>query len=170
MKEDSWIRDLKEHSGDIYTLQWSPAGKGNQLLATYVPLLPPPSLSLSLTLSYHHRASFDSTVRLWDAEKGACVHTLRKHQDPVYSISFSNDGRYIASGSFDKWTFIWSTSDGSLVRQYKADSGIFEVCWNKDSSQLAASCSDNTVSGWVWSTLEREREVNYVLQYRKLLF
>ena len=91
------------------------------------------------------RASFDSTVRLWDSEKGVCLHTLRKHQDPVYSISFSNDGRYIASGSFDKWLLIWSTNDGSLVRQYKADSGLYEVCWNKDGTQLAASSSDNTV-------------------------
>ena len=96
---------------------------------------------------YHiHRASFDSTVRLWEPEKGVCLHTLRKHTDPVYSISFSPDGRYIASGSFDKWLFVWSTVDGLLVKQYKAESGIFEVCWNKDGTKLGASFSDNTVS------------------------
>lgn len=74
-----------------------------------------------------------------------CRHTLRRHQDPVYSVAFSPDGRYIASGSFDKWLFIWSTIDGSLARQYKGDSGIFEVCWNKDGTKLAASFSDNKV-------------------------
>lgn len=131
MKQDACLHDLKKHTGDIYTLQWSPTGpnsthpNANVLLAT---------------------ASFDSTVRLWEIEKGTCIHTLRRHQDPVYSISFSPDGRYIASGSFDKWLFIWSTLDGSLVRQYGAESGIFEVCWNKDGNKLAASFSDNTVS------------------------
>ena len=37
--------------------------------------------------------------------------------------------------------------DGSLVRQYKGSSGIFEVCWSRDGHKLAASFSDNTVSG-----------------------
>lgn len=79
-------------------------------------------------------------------EKGACLHTLKKHDDPVYSVSFSPDGKYLASGSFDKWIYIWSTSDGSIIKQYKGSSGIFEVCWNKDGSKLAASLANNTVS------------------------
>jgi transducin (beta)-like 1 len=124
MKNDSWIHDFKDHTGDIYTLQWGPSTSTSNCLAT---------------------ASFDSTVRLWDIEKGVCLQTLRRHQDPVYSIAFSPDGSYIASGSFDKWLYVWSTSDGSLVRQYKGDSGIFDVCWNKDGSKLAASFSNNKV-------------------------
>lgn len=95
-------------------------------------------------------ASFDSTVRLWEVERGVCLHTLRRHQDPVYSVAFSPDGRYIASGSFDKWLFIWSTSNGALVRRYRGDSGIFEVCWNKDGNKLAASFSDHKVSYFSW--------------------
>ena len=54
-------------------------------------------------------ASFDSTVRLWDVERGVCVHTLTKHQEPVYSVAFSPDGKYLASGSFDKCVHIWNT-------------------------------------------------------------
>ena len=47
-------------------------------------------------------ASFDSTVRLWDVEKGTCTHTLTRHREPVYSVAFSPDGKFLASGSFDK--------------------------------------------------------------------
>lgn len=64
---------------------------------TLPPAPPPPS------------ASFDSTVRLWDVERGVCVHTLTKHQEPVYSVAFSPDGKYLASGSFDKCVHIWNT-------------------------------------------------------------
>jgi WD40 repeat protein len=52
-------------------------------------------------------ASFDSTVRLWDVERGVCQNTLVKHSEPVYSVAFSPDGRLLATGSFDKAIYIW---------------------------------------------------------------
>lgn len=53
--------------------------------------------------------SCDTTVRLWDVEKGTCLYTLSKHFGPVTSLSFSPDGKYLASGSYDKHVHIWST-------------------------------------------------------------
>lgn len=52
-------------------------------------------------------ASFDSTVRLWDVERGVSQMTLSKHSEPVYSVAFSPDGRLLATGSFDKAIYIW---------------------------------------------------------------
>ncbi len=63
-----------------------------------------------LFLYHTHSASFDSTVRLWDVERGICIHTLTKHQEPVYSVAFSPDGKHLASGSFDKCVHIWNTT------------------------------------------------------------
>ena len=61
-------------------------------------------------------ASFDSTVRLWELEKGTCLHTLTKHHEPVYSVAFSPDGKLLASGSFDKCVHIWSTHVSYALR------------------------------------------------------
>ena len=121
-------------------------------------------------------ASFDSTVRLWDVERGVCIHTLTKHQEPVYSVAFSPDGKHLASGSFDKCVHIWNTTVGSvfelerfncdrlvwmeslihlsallfqtgaLVHSYRGTGGIFEVCWNSTGDKVGASASDGSVS------------------------
>jgi transducin (beta)-like 1 len=84
-----------------------------------------------------HRGSFDSTVRIWDAESGTCLHTLSRHAEPVYSVAFHPSGDYLAVGSFDNTVSFWSMKDGSLVRSYEGESGIFEVSWNKVGDRLA---------------------------------
>ena len=52
-------------------------------------------------------------MRLWDVERGQCVHKLTRHLEPVYSVAFSPDGRHIASGSFDKCVHIWNVQVSS---------------------------------------------------------
>ncbi|XP_024906753.1 F-box-like/WD repeat-containing protein TBL1X [Pteropus alecto] len=130
MKQDTCVHDLQAHSKEIYTIKWSPTG----------PATTNPNSSIMLA-----SASFDSTVRLWDVERGVCVHTLTKHQEPVYSVAFSPDGNYLASGSFDKCVHIWNTQSGSLVHSYRGTGGIFEVCWNARGDKVGASASDGSV-------------------------
>ncbi|KAJ4460103.1 putative transducin family protein / WD-40 repeat family protein [Paratrimastix pyriformis] len=129
-RQDRCLHDFREHSKEIYTIKWSPTG----------PSTSNPNLPLCLGT-----ASFDATVKLWDPEAGR-LHTLSKHTDPVYSIAFSPNGQYIASGSFDRHLHIWSVRDGALVRSYQGMGGIFEVCWNPAGDRVAACWSDNTVS------------------------
>jgi transducin (beta)-like 1 len=106
---------------------------------------------------------------LWDVDRGICIHTLTKHTEPVYSVAFSPDGKFLASGSFDKCVHIWSThvnnfknykknyielnlfftifiQSGQLVHSYKGTGGIFEVCWNSRGDKVGASASDGSVS------------------------
>uniref|UniRef100_A0A8C9EGF2 Transducin beta like 1 X-linked receptor 1 n=1 Tax=Pavo cristatus TaxID=9049 RepID=A0A8C9EGF2_PAVCR len=131
MKQDSCVHDLQAHNKEIYTIKWSPTGPGTNN----------PNANLMLA-----SASFDSTVRLWDVDRGICIHTLTKHQEPVYSVAFSPDGRYLASGSFDKCVHIWNTQTGALVHSYRGTGGIFEVCWNAAGDKVGASASDGSVS------------------------
>ncbi|WAR27659.1 TB1RB-like protein [Mya arenaria] len=123
MKQDTCVHDLQAHSKEIYTIKWSPTGAGTDN----------PNAPLILA-----SASFDSTVRLWEVERGTCLHTLTKHQEPVYSVAFSPDGKYLASGSFDKCVHIWNVSvrwctvtEG--LAEYLKSAGTIEgtkfLCW-----------------------------------------
>jgi len=130
MDRDNSVHDLSAHQKEIYTIKWSPTGPGTNN----------PNMNLVLA-----SASFDSTVRLWDVERGTSVHKLTRHKEPVYSVAFSPDGKFLASGSFDKCVHIWSTQNGQLVHSYKGTGGIFEVCWNSKGDKVGASASDGTV-------------------------
>lgn len=73
------------------------------------------------------------------------MHTLKGHADPVYSVAFSPNGLYIASGSFDRSVRVWSVASGQLVKTYSGDGGVFEVSWNAKGTKVAASQDTSNV-------------------------
>ncbi|VDM36001.1 unnamed protein product [Hydatigera taeniaeformis] len=110
-------------------------------------------LALSVFIQFcGYRASFDSTVRLWDVTTGTCRQTLQRHTEPVYSVAFSPDGRYLATGSFDQCVHIWNVDTGEPINTYRGTGGIFEVCWNSRGDKVGASASDGSVGGCTGST------------------
>jgi len=130
MKSEKPLYDF-HHQKEIYTIRWSQTGQGTDN----------PNKPLLLA-----SASFDSTVKVWDFHAGKILYTFTKHIDPVYSVSFSPNGEFLASGSSDKYLHIYSLRDGSLVKSYLGGGGIFEVCWNATGNQIAACFSNKTVS------------------------
>ncbi|KAB5587934.1 hypothetical protein CTheo_8624 [Ceratobasidium theobromae] len=60
--------------------------------------------------------SLDFTIKIWNAQDGTLVgNPLQGHTSEVNLVTFSPDGRLIASGSDDKTIQVWSSKDGVLV-------------------------------------------------------
>jgi WD repeat-containing protein 48 len=55
-------------------------------------------------------ASSDATIKLWNAQKGTCMSTLRTHKDFVKCLAYAKDKEQVASGGFDNNIFLWDVN------------------------------------------------------------
>ena len=67
-------------------------------------------------------ALLDPTVKVWDAQTGKLVFSLKGHGDVADSVAFSRDGKTLASASRDETTRIWDMSTGENKRTLKSGS------------------------------------------------
>jgi WD40 repeat protein len=66
---------------------------------------------------------FDKTVRVWDADTGKELAVLHGHSGDVLSVSFSPDGKRLASGSDDKTVRLWDVQTGKEITVFIGHSG-----------------------------------------------
>jgi hypothetical protein len=81
-------------------------------------------------------ASRDRTVKIWDAQSGACVQTFEGHSDSVTSAAFSSDGRRVASASHDKTVMIWDAQSGACVQTFGVNRTVFDLSFHPTNSSL----------------------------------
>jgi WD40 repeat protein/mono/diheme cytochrome c family protein len=68
-------------------------------------------------------ASGDKTVAVFKAN-GSPVRKLQGHNDWVYSVAVSRDGKTVASGSWDGEVRLWNLVDGKPIRTFIAAPGF----------------------------------------------
>jgi ribosome assembly protein 4 len=74
------------------------------------------------------------------------VKRLTGHQQLVNHVSFSPDGRWIASASFDKSVRLWNGFSGQHVATFRQHvQAVYMCCWSSDSRLLATASRDSTV-------------------------
>ena len=72
------------------------------------------AFSMQSNMRYYRRY-IDS--RTMEQAGGAFVRQLLGHEDRVYSVDYSSDGRFVVSGSHDSTVRIWDVDTGECVYQ-----------------------------------------------------
>ena len=102
--------------------------------------------------------SLDDTIRMWDAETGAHLRTLKGHRSSVYSVAFSPDGSLLASGSVDNTIRLWDAETGAHLRTLQGHTDfVNSVAFSPDGSLLASGSDDETIRLWDAETGARLR-------------
>jgi WD domain, G-beta repeat len=142
-------RVMDNHQSAITQMSWHPDTRENQLVS----------------------ASADSTVKLWDVDRGTPMITLRDHgRYSVTSAVFSSDGDMLASAGMSKYIIVynmvrmranWAAAKKSsrdmmlaVIKPFEDGNedghkqGITKICWSKGNDRIISSSEDGTLRVW----------------------
>ncbi|CAG8826844.1 18941_t:CDS:2, partial [Racocetra persica] len=91
---------------------------------------------------------------IWDIQKQSIRSFFPGHEQDIYSLDFSRDGRLIVSGSGDKTARVWDMVTGDLLYKLsidepsQKDAGVTSVAISPDGYYVAAGSLDKIVRVW----------------------
>src|SRR5262249_28057897 len=93
-------------------------------------------------------------TRLWDVSSGKVLRKFEGPEDKVFGLSFRPDGKNLAGAVWDPagHVFVWDPATGAVRRRLEHGRMVRRVAFAPDSSLLAATGMDGTVTLWETGT------------------
>ena len=106
-----------------------------------------------LTLSYWNDVvaigSEDGDIITLDAVTGSRMAVLAGHANGVNCVTFSSDGRSLASGAYDNTVKLWDMQIGGVVRTFFGHTGsVWSVSISTDYTRIVSGSADETICLW----------------------
>ena len=88
-------------------------------------------------------------IKLWKAEDGSQINSIKKHTDWVTAVDFSPDGILLATGDRNGGVWVWESGSGNEFHTLRGhQAGITATLFRQDSNILASASEDGSVRFW----------------------
>ncbi|KAI0877593.1 soluble quino protein glucose/sorbosone dehydrogenase [Hypoxylon argillaceum] len=106
-------------------------------------------------------ASDDCTVYIWDPESQGSkpLNRLMGHTKQVNAVTFSNDGRLIATASWDNSIKIFDREGVFLATLRGHVAPVFQIAFSADSRLLVSCSRDTTLKTWDMRTFKLKTDL-----------
>lgn len=85
---------------------------------------------------------------VWELSSGENIRVFWE-EVPVFSISFSPDGKYIASGGMDSTINLWEVNGRREIKTFKGHNGkVYSVSFSPSGKYIVSGGSDNEIKLW----------------------
>lgn len=165
--EGTWNQARLAHSIDLRSLY----SNQNCLVSPVAQAISPDSKLLAIS-SYCNAGANNSTLALWNAERGTRLITLLRGQataassykgsaqepptessrivgDVANAVAFTPDGQLVAAGLSNGTIRLWTTDQGKAVRTFSGHRyAVRAIAISADGQRLASTSSDRTIKLW----------------------
>lgn len=93
--------------------------------------------------------SEQGVVRVLDLAAGRIIRSWPAHEDTIFAMALSSDGKKLATAGGDKLVKIWDLAAGTEVARLEAHATqVLSLAFNPDSTQLVTGGADRLLKVW----------------------
>ena len=91
----------------------------------------------------------DNSVRIWCLDDFTELRRMSSHEAEVYTVAWSPNSMYIASGSRDSTVRVWDYIENTIVHVLAGHRGVvYDVAFSPEGSLLASGGGDKSIIIW----------------------